>query len=200
MNTRHMMTSVKLSTRAEGEDRYIEGYFVVYGDVYKRSPYSLETIVVGAAADAVKPGADIRALINHDTTLVLGRTIPRTLTLRDDEHGLWGSVLINPQDSAAMDVWTRVDRGDVSGCSFGFDDWEYDAEVLADGYTIKRTVTRLNIREVSVCTFPAYEATEVSARSATAGKLEAKELTAWKAATKRRLKNGTESITHQDEG
>lgn len=200
MNTRHMMTSVKLSTRAAGEERYIEGYFVVYGDTYKRSPYSYEVIAVGAAADAAKPGADVRALINHDTTLVLGRTVSKTLTLRDDEHGLYGSILVNPQDTAAMDVWARVDRGDVSGCSIGFDDWEYDVEVLADGYSIKRTVTRLNIREVSVCTFPAYEATEVSARSAAAGELEAKELAAWKATAKRRLKNGTESVIGKNEG
>lgn len=198
MKKRYRTANIKLMTRAEGDDRYIEGYFVVYGDVYKRSEYFRETIMVGAAADAAKPGADVRALINHDTTLVIGRTIPGTLTLREDEHGLWGSILINPQDSAAMDVWARVDRGDVSGCSIGFDDWEYYVDVLADGYTLKRTVTRLNIREVSVCTFPAYEGTEVSARSAAAGELEAKELAAWKAAAKRRLKNGTESVIGQD--
>ena len=85
-----------LTREAEDGARYIEGYFAVYGGVYQLWDDVSETIDPGAfdlAADR-----DVRALTNHDTTLVLGRTMAGTLELRTDERGLWGSVRINDKD------------------------------------------------------------------------------------------------------
>lgn len=59
-------------------------------------------------------GGDVRALIDHDTRLVLGRTCAGTLTLRVDEHGLWGSIAVNEGDQDALNLYARVQRGDVS--------------------------------------------------------------------------------------
>lgn len=64
-------------------------------------------------------GGDVRALIDHDTRLVLGRTCAGTLTLRVDEHGLWGSIAVNEGDQDALNLYARVQRGDVSQCSIG---------------------------------------------------------------------------------
>ncbi|MGH2186177.1 HK97 family phage prohead protease, partial [Enterococcus faecalis] len=63
---------------------------------------------------------DIRALTNHETTLVLGRNKSGTLKLSVDSRGLWGQITINENDSDALNLYERVKRGDVDQCSFGF--------------------------------------------------------------------------------
>jgi len=103
-------------------------------------------------------------LIDHDTRLVLGRTTAGTLELREDEKGLWGDIAVNPKDSEAMNCWARVERGDVSQCSFGFNIVSEETELREDG-SVHWTITEADLHEVSVCTFPAYEDTAVSARA-----------------------------------
>lgn len=114
------------STRAEDGNLYIEGYFAVYNSRYELWDEAYETIDRGAF-DGETDG-DVRALTNHDTTLVLGRTTAGTLTLKADERGLWGSITINQADQDALNLYERVKRGDVSQCSFGFDILEQDIE------------------------------------------------------------------------
>ncbi|MGI5954278.1 HK97 family phage prohead protease [Dysosmobacter sp.] len=150
------------STRAEGDDLYIEGYFAVFNSTYEICPGIVEIIAPGAFADTL--GEDIRALTNHDTTLVLGRNKAGTLTLKEDTHGLWGSIRINSSDSDAVNTHSRVARGDVDQCSFGFYIEKEDREVLPDG-TVRYTILKVRLLEVSVVTFPAYEETSVSART-----------------------------------
>ena len=150
------------STRAEGDDLYIEGYFAVFNSTYEICPGIVEIIAPGAFADTL--GEDIRALTNHDTTLVLGRNKAGTLTLKEDTHGLWGSIRINSSDSDAVNTHSRVARGDVDQCSFGFYIKKEDREVLPDG-TVRYTILKVRLLEVSVVTFPAYEETSVSART-----------------------------------
>ena len=115
-NRRSAIRMTSFTTREEtredgGSDPVIEGYFAVFGDVYELWPGASETIQRGAFSGVV--GGDVRALINHDTTLVLGRTRAGTLTLYEDERGLFGRIRINPDDSDAMSLYARVKRGDV---------------------------------------------------------------------------------------
>lgn len=77
-----------MTTREEGDDLYLEGYFAVFNGVYELWPGATESIAPGAFDDSV--GDDVRALFNHNTDLVLGRTSAGTLELRQDAHGLWG--------------------------------------------------------------------------------------------------------------
>lgn len=112
---------------------------------------------------------DIRAVINHDTTLILGRVKAGTLELRVDEHGLYGKIKINEQDSDAMNLWQRVKRGDVDQCSFGFDILEESTIKRNDG-GLHFEIKKVRLYEVSPCTFPAYENTEIKARSALANR------------------------------
>lgn len=152
----------KLKTRAEGDsDKYIEGYFIIYNQETELWPGYYERVAPEALNKTL--GNDIRALINHDTTLVLGRNKSGTLELKNDGHGLWGSVKINPNDSDAMNLYERVKRGDVSQCSFGFNILDEEDEWRDDG-TIHTTLKEIDLWEVSVCTFPAYEETGVQAR------------------------------------
>ena len=175
-------------TREDGGELHIEGYFAVFNSNYEIFDGMSESIAPGAFASSM--GSDIRALINHDTTLVLGRTTAHTLELREDEHGLWGRVTVNPNDGDAMNLYERVKRGDVSGCSIGFAIRSEETDFLPDG-SVHWTITDVDLYEVSACTFPAYEATNISARTRQRDDIRARSLAAWKAKAKGVLNNGT---------
>lgn len=165
----------------------LEGYFAVYNSDYEIAPDMSESIAEGAFTRTIN-GGDIRALINHDTTLVLGRTKANTLELREDSHGLWGRVTINPNDRDATNLYARVQRGDVDGCSIGFEipPGGEDSEVRADG-SVHWTIKDIELYEVSACTFPAYQATNIEARSAERDEMLHRTTAAWKERMKERL-------------
>ena len=150
--------------REEGGKRYLEGYFAVFGETYQVWDGWTETVERGAFARYLATGEDVKVLWNHDSNIVLGSTGNRTASLREDETGLFGSVEINENDSEAVSAYARVARGDVNGCSFGFEiarqeEW-WDDEGI---YHTK--ITEVDpLYEVSPCTFPAYKATSISAR------------------------------------
>lgn len=181
-------------TREEDGNLYVEGYFSVFGSKYWLWEDAYETIETGAFD--LETDKDVRALVNHDTTLVLGRTTAGTLTLKADDKGLWGSILINPKDQDAVNLYERVKRGDVTQCSFGFDILEQDVEHAKGKPTVWR-VKRVKLYEVTVATFPAYEDTSVEARKKDYEAIRERETTNWRHQMMGRLKgeqNGTESI------
>lgn len=151
----------QFQTRAANDDLFIEGYFSVFNSEYPLWEGASEIVKPGAFNNSVS--GDVRALINHDSSLVLGRTKAGTLTLRQDERGLWGSIRINRDDVDAMNLYARVQRGDVDQCSFGFDILDEETEFRENG-EIHWTIKKVKLYEVSVCTFPAYTETSVSAR------------------------------------
>lgn len=186
MTQRRMRTvSTDFQTREEGEDLKIEGYFALFDSVYEMAPGLSESIAPGAFTKTLS--GDIRALTNHDTTLVLGRTKAHTLELREDSRGLWGSISINRRDADAMNLYERVKRGDVDQCSFGFDIRSEDTDIREDG-SIHWTLREVDLYEVSCCTFPAYEETSISARSHERDEIQKRELMAWKENALKKLK------------
>lgn len=180
----------QFETREENDAPHISGYFAVFGSNYEIAPQLSESIAKGAFSNSL--GGDVRALTNHDSTLVLGRTAAGTLELREDERGLWGDIRINPNDSDAMNTYARVARGDVSQCSIGFEILREETETFADG-SVHWTIQEVTLYEVSVCTFPAYQETNVQARSQQAAEEKRRRLDAWKTRAKEMLKNGPES-------
>ena len=182
------MKMSEVSTRSDDAGNLIlEGYFARYDDVYEVAEGATESIQRGAFAESIK--GDVRALYNHNSDIVLGRTGAGTLTLRDTDVGLWGCITVNPKDSAAVDAYQRIARGDVSGCSFGFDipAGGQDVTVRDDG-SVHWTITRvLPLYEVSPVTFPAYKATYVEARSQELESMRRNALAAWKEQTKKKL-------------
>ena len=178
-------------TREDGETYAIEGYFAVYNSNYDMAPGMSESIAPGAFTSSL--AGDIRALINHDTTLVIGRTKANTLQLREDSHGLWGHVDINPNDVDAMNLYARVKRGDVDQCSIGFDILSEDTDIREDG-SVHWTIKDVKLYEVSCCTFPAYESTNISARTQQYDEIKQRTAEAWRETMKERLKHGSESI------
>lgn len=181
-------TPQQFRTRDDGDDLIIEGYFAVFD-----SPY----VLWDGATEIVKPGAfagclsgDIRALIDHDTRLVLGRTKAGTLELREDARGLYGTIKINRDDADAMSLYARVQRGDVDQCSFGFD-IEEETFVDLGGGQCRWEINKVNpLYEVSVVTYPAYEETAVKARHADLAEIQRRQAEAWKTKMKTRLTGG----------
>lgn len=187
----------ELKTRAEENDEYIiEGYFAVFNRETELWRGAFEKIAPGAFDETL--GNDIRALINHETALVLGRNKSGTLELRTDSHGLWGKIRINPKDTDALNLYERVQRGDVDQCSFGFNIVEEDTEWRDDG-TVHWTINKADLHEVSVVTFPAYEDTSVSARHKQFDEMCERKLQQRKLELKERLKNGTKTINDSKE-
>ena len=182
--------ATQFETREDGDKPHITGYFAVFNSVYEIAPGMTESVAPGAFAKALA-GGDIRALVNHDSTLVLGRTKAGTLELREDSRGLWGDITINPNDRDAMNLYERVKRGDVDQCSFGFGEpFVEDTEFREDG-SVHWTLKEVSLHEVSACTFPAYEETNISARTKERDDLKARELSAWKTRMKEAIKHGT---------
>lgn len=172
------------AAETEGK-KHIEGYFAVFGSTYELWPGATESIDPGAFEGALDD--DIRALINHDTTLVLGRTKAGTLELKVDQKGLWGRAEINEKDQDAMNLYARVERGDVDQCSFGFDILEEDTTYNEDG-SVHWTIKRVKLYEVSVVTFPAYEDTSVQARKRDYEQIKKRQIEKWKSERRERLK------------
>ena len=175
----------KFETREENGEKRIEGYFAVFDSNYDLWDGATESIGRNAFDGAL--GDDIRALIDHETRLVLGRTTAGTLTLRVDEHGLWGSIRINEADSDAMNLYARVQRGDVSQCSFGFDILQERTDVDSATGAVHWTIEKVKLYEVSCVTFPAYKETAIQARAKEYRDIKKRENERWKAAQKERL-------------
>lgn len=177
----------QFQTRDDGDKFVIEGYFAVFNSNYDIFDGLSESIAPEAFDNTLNN--DIRALINHDTTLVVGRTKAGTLELRTDNFGLFGRISINPKDLDAVNAYERVKRGDVDQCSIGFNIIREESEVRPDG-AVHWTIRELELFEVSICTFPAYEETEIQARSKQAIDVKARQLDALKESMKKKLRKG----------
>ena len=164
MKKRNAYIATQFQTREEREsgDLVLSGYFIKFDEVTELWPGYFEVIKRDGVEKAIKD-ADIRALFNHDDSLVLGRTGNGTVTLGVDDVGLFGDIIINRNDPQAVGAYARVQRGDVVGCSFGFMPIKINTEERDDGSYLD-TILELEIFEVSPCTFPAYPQTEIAAR------------------------------------
>ena len=187
MNRRAVAVDGDFKTRAADGKKYIEGYFSVFGAKYHLWDNAFETVDRGAFD--LESDTDVRALTNHDTTLVLGRTTNGTLMLKVDDRGLWGSVEVNENDQDAVNAYARVERGDVSQCSFGFD--ILDEELVREDGNDVWHIRKVKLYEVSICTFPAYEDTEVKTRQNEMENIKKRKAEAWRCEILKKLKGVT---------
>lgn len=166
---------------AKPDAKCLRGYaarFNVIADLY----WFDEEILPGAFSESIGKD-DIRALINHDPSLILGRNRAKTLELFEDNAGLY-SIIDPPETNAAKDLVISVDRGDVSQMSFQFivDEEKW---IWSDSRNEKndlRQIIKATLRDVSIVTFPAYVQTDVSYRFFEARSAES----IWKSANIRR--------------
>ena len=154
--------SAGIGLREIGGKELIRGYAAVFNQLSENLGGFREQIRHGAFRSSLSQGRDVRALIDHDSSKIIGRSKSGTLTMREDPHGLY--VEIDPPDTTVgRDVVESLRRGDLDQMSFAFrcltDDWS-----KRDGENI-REVRDLELHDVSVVTFPAYPQTSVSVRS-----------------------------------
>jgi len=132
-----------------------------------------EVIAPGAFTRTLDSGEPVFLLVNHDTdNLPLASTQSGTMSLRQDETGLYMEADLDPNNPRAQELASAVSRGDVSKMSFAFT-VEPGGDTREAGL---RTLQDLNLFEVSVVTWPAYDATTVGMRTASAEDAEAEAL------------------------
>ena len=137
-----------------------------------------EQILPGAFAESIGRD-DVRCLLNHDANHVLGRTKSGTLRLSEDETGL--AFEVNAPDVGwVRDLAESVRRGDIDQCSFSFDaeDQEWNLAQPGTRDPDERTIRRARLYDVTIATYPAYEDTNASVRSADEARKEARRLSA----------------------
>lgn len=150
-----------LEVRAAEGVRTITGYAAVFNSAADIGGYFREQIAPGAFSETLK-SADVRALIDHDTGRVIGRSAAGTLRLKEDDKGLAVEIDL-PDTTDGRDLAVQLERGDISGMSFGFivrhDEWDETSDPPT------RTIHAVDLREVSAVAFPAYDDTALALRS-----------------------------------
>jgi HK97 family phage prohead protease len=144
--------------------RTISGYAIRYNEPSLDMGFT-EIVAPGAVTDSLKQSPSVLCLRDHDPTLLMGRTTAKTLSLTEDANGL-RFVCKLPNTTQANDLAESIERGDLDGVSFGFnvpsggDKWASDSKG-----NVTRTLLKINLSEISPCSFPAYPSTSVSIRS-----------------------------------
>lgn len=157
---RARLAHVTLEDRGDDAGPVIVGYAAVFERETDLGWFT-EEVAPGAFKETIEDD-DIRSLVDHDSSRILGRTSAETLRVSEDERGLRMEIDV-PDTSAGRDIVTSIKRGDVDGASFSFD-------VLDDKWETRdgkdhRTLERVKLYDVGPVTFPAYTDTTVAARS-----------------------------------
>lgn len=160
MKKRESRTLRSQELRVSGDGNTLTGYIAVFNSPSEDLGYT-EILAPGCFTRSLASGSDVVALINHDDNAPVGRSSANTLQLAEDDKGLAYTVTL-PNTTRASDLKESVQRGDLTGCSFGFicnvDEW--------DAKTCTRTIRDVELIEVSVgVTFPAYTDTSSQLRS-----------------------------------
>jgi hypothetical protein len=157
--------TMAVETRDGVKGVVLRGHAAVFDTLSENMGGWYERIARGAFDDAIRTD-DVRALLNHDSNFILGRTKSGTLSLSTDERGLAVEIQLPDTSTIADLVVEPIRRGDISQMSFAFrvkaggQKWDEDDE----GRTI-RTVTAVKLFDVSPVTYPAYAETDVAVRA-----------------------------------
>lgn len=160
--------------RAEVQGNTLVGHAAVFGQMAKLAG-GYEQMAPTAFQRALEsPETDVRALVNHNPQMLLGRQSAGTLRLSTDKEGLRFEVDL-PDTSYAHDLRELVRRGDLTGASFGFVPGEDDFTRAPDGKQVRTHLSVAKLIDVSAVTFPAYEGASVSLRHIDFGRRTARE-------------------------
>jgi HK97 family phage prohead protease len=176
--------ALPVERRAEGDTTTVSGYAAIFGEIANIGGYFNEVLARGAFTKTLQT-ADVRAYFDHDRGRVLGRSSAGTLRLTEDGKGLAVEIDL-PDTSDGRDTRTLIERGDISGMSFGFvvvrQEWDESGEIPL------RTILEVELREVSIVSEPAYDGATIALRSLDSARKERRQQNFSAAAMRRRLK------------
>jgi HK97 family phage prohead protease len=157
------MIEIRANGTLSATGKTLTGHCAVFNSEANLGTFS-EVIRPGAFAKSLASGINVRALYHHDGSALLGTTKGGTLELREDAKGLAFTLKL-PETSHGKDLAILVDRGDVSGCSFGFrvapggDRWQD-----VNGQMVRELLS-VDLLEVTLTSDPAYQDTTVAMRT-----------------------------------
>lgn len=170
-----MQREIRLSTELRtgtgtGDEFALVGYAAKYNVLSSDLGGFREIIRPGAFTRSLKEKADVKCLLNHAADNILGRTKSGTLTIGQDSYGLHFRCQLDPTNSDHGNIYSACKRGDIDECSFAFkvapggQSWK-EVKDPANGIdSLTRTLTDVDLLDVSAVTYPAYPSTQVSAR------------------------------------
>ena len=148
-----------MEVRASEDGTKLIGYAAVFDSPSEPLPFT-EFVRRGAFTKTLNDGADVRLLIDHEG-VPLARTKSGTLVLTEDDRGLLVESDLDPMNPDAARLISALRRGDISQMSFAFrtvkDNWSDDRRT--------RELREVQLFDVSVVTFPAYESTVAELRA-----------------------------------
>lgn len=161
MEKNEYRSGLPVEIRAEGEAIKVSGYAAVFNQEADIGGWFREVIAPGAFKDAIGRD-DVVFLINHEG-LPLARTRSGTLTIREDDKGLYMETELDPCDPDVMCIVPKMKRGDLDKMSFAFlptiQEWDESGDIPI------RTIMEASLSDVSIVTNPAYDGTDIGLRS-----------------------------------
>lgn len=161
VDDKRSLAFTNIECRAIGDGNTLVGYASMFDTPSHDLGGFTEYVARGAFTKTLKDGADVRLLIDHEGA-PLARTKSNTMRLIEDERGLRVEADLDPSNPRAAEIISALKRGDMNQMSFAFrvirDEWSKDRAT--------RTLKEVRLFDVSVVTFPAYEATIAEIRNA----------------------------------
>lgn len=161
MSKQKEIRAIETIKATDDEQMTVEGYALRFNKLSNDLGGFVEEISPEALKEADL--SDVRALIDHDSSKVLGRTTSETLELTVDDEGLYFRCQL-PNTSYAKDLYENIRLGNINQCSFGFIlDEDGDSFEKRDDGLFKRTLRKIkSLFDVSIVTYPAYDDTDVA--------------------------------------
>lgn len=157
---RTIVTELRAS---EGDGaRYITGHGAVFNQEAEIWDGVFEVVRAGAFLKTIQE-ADVRALKNHDPNYILGRNKAGTLQLSEDEVGLAYRILVDPNVSYANDLYSSLQRGDITQSSYAFLPVSERWTQREDGSELRELIA-VQLFDVSPVTYPAFVGADSQAR------------------------------------
>lgn len=164
---RNYSFEIRASEDKEKKNYTLTGRPIVYNS--KTDLGFFDEIIESGALDKADL-KDVRFLVNHDTSKIpLARATEgnkeSTMRFNVDKNGMEISVELDVENnSEAKALYSAVQRGDITGMSFMFTIDGEEWENLESEHPTRHIKSIGQVFEVSAVTFPAYEASEISAR------------------------------------
>lgn len=154
--------SAELEAREEGRNGIIIGRPIVYNS----------RTDLGYFDEVIEPGAldgadlsDVRLCLNHDTDYVYARSRRNnpnsTMRLSVDMNGMQTEADLDLDAPASRNLYSAVGRGDLDKMSFMFSIEDEEWEGLDTDHPLRHIRKIGSVVEVSIVTFPAYDATSI---------------------------------------